>query len=144
MQQQIHEREQANEGKPPAVAHSEWFFPVRNKPGWFNFAKFIPIADAFCWVIPNGDDIEIHNVSVVNPEMRRQGIGTEMIGTSERPSRITTSGWTRGTTLGHSGRRWWQQDTSTRSRATTAGRAQTPTARPVTRQESLGGGERNE
>ncbi len=77
MQQQIHEREQANESKPPAVAHSEWFFPVRYKPGWFNFTKFIP--DAVCWVIPDGDDIEIHNVRVFNPEMRGQGIGTEMI-----------------------------------------------------------------
>ena len=56
MQQQIHEREQANEGKPPAVAHSEWFFPVRHEPSWFNFTKFIP--DAVCWVIPDGDDIE--------------------------------------------------------------------------------------
>ena len=77
MQQQIHEREQANEGKPPAVAHSEWFFPVRHEPSWFNFTKFIP--DAVCWVIPDGDDIEIHNVRVFNPEMRGQGIGTEMI-----------------------------------------------------------------
>ena len=77
MKEQIHEREQANEGKPPAVAHSEWFFPVRNKPGWFNFVKFIP--DAACWVIPDGDDIEIHNVGVFNPEKRGQGIGTEMI-----------------------------------------------------------------
>jgi GNAT superfamily N-acetyltransferase len=30
-------------------------------------------------VIPDGDDIEIHNVNFIRPKGRRQGIGTEMI-----------------------------------------------------------------
>ena len=77
MQQQTHERKQVNESKSPAVTHREWFSPVGSKPGWFNFTKFFPYA--ICRVIPDGDDIEIHNVSVINPEMRRQGIGTKMI-----------------------------------------------------------------
>ena len=77
MIQQKHEREQTNESKPPAVAHSEWFNPVRNNPGWFVFTRFTP--EAVCWVKPELEDIEIHNVNVIRPKRRRQGIGTEMI-----------------------------------------------------------------